>query len=142
MLQSNMYDYPGLGLPLRYNEQIGYDHYPIGAHGNNPGSNSLPIFVRELAMMDVMEKLTDKAQWNTKVFDDKIVGKWKNEALAIPNKELYSLATSGKDASFGHDEIQSGHQSDDMLDSILNERAFDYVSIAARHDDMLRLICE
>jgi len=47
-------------------------------------------------MMDVMEKLTDKAQWNKKVFDDEIVEKWKKEALATPKKQLYSIATSGE----------------------------------------------
>jgi hypothetical protein len=47
-------------------------------------------------MMNVMDKITDKPDWHKKAFDDNIVSKWRKEALAIPDEELFKLATSGK----------------------------------------------
>jgi len=88
--------YPGLGLPVRYYGRGDSDSYPIGAHSECYGSVSDIISVREVAMMDVMEKLTDKKDWNKKVFDDKIVDKWRDEALTIPDKHFWDLATRAK----------------------------------------------
>lgn len=71
--------YPGLGLPLLHMNQpytgsrVGeyeWKHYPIGAHASSPGAISDIIFVRELAMMNIMEQLTNKEDWNKKVFDE------------------------------------------------------------------------
>jgi hypothetical protein len=130
---STLYHYPGLGLPIRYNEQDNYGFYPIGAHGSNAGSESLPLFVRELAMMDIMEKLTDKPDWHKKVFDEEIVAKWRTEALAIPNLELYKLATSGKGQSWNNEEDGQVVLSDDEIkmipEGIMNGTAFQCVSI-------------
>jgi hypothetical protein len=110
-----MYQYPGLGLPLRYNPQYDYDFYPHGA--NNYGSESELIFVRELAMMDVMDKLTDKLDWHKKVFDDGIVEQWKKEAMAIPDEQFYQLAAAGKSRCY-----------DKEAEGIMNKTAFRYVS--------------
>ncbi|KAL6711466.1 hypothetical protein ACN47E_004400 [Coniothyrium glycines] len=126
-----MHEYPGLGLPLRHNEQNKYGFYPIGAHGSCYGSDSLPIPVREVAMMDIMEKLTDKDNWHKKVFDTTIVEKWKKEALAIPNEMLWKLAIDGKRQYYGEEE---GHDVQFFDDSkkwtetekgIMTETAFD-----------------
>ncbi|KAF8623010.1 hypothetical protein AX15_006568, partial [Amanita polypyramis BW_CC] len=38
--------------------------------------------LREFAMMGLMNQLTDKPDWNKKVFDDEIANKWKQEALS------------------------------------------------------------
>jgi predicted RNase H-like HicB family nuclease len=131
-----MHNYPGLGLPLRHYEQGDCEHYPIGAHSENYGAESVPLLVRELAMMDVMEKITDKQDWHTKVFDANIVSKWQKEALAVPDEELYRLATAGKTS--WHVEIDGVEQLvleddrsvglDQMPKGILNEQAFDSVS--------------
>lgn len=67
-------EYPGLGLPLRYYDRRG-ERYPIGAHYNFAAFCSDIIAVREVAMMYVMDRLTDKADWHKKVFDDAIVSK-------------------------------------------------------------------
>ncbi|CAO2652066.1 Nn.00g003490.m01.CDS01 [Neocucurbitaria sp. VM-36] len=98
-----MLDYPGLGLPLRHNKQDDYGFYPIGAHGSCYGSDSDMIPVRELAMMDIMEKLTDKENWHKKVFDNEIVVRWRKEALALPDEEFWKLATDGKRQYWDHD---------------------------------------
>lgn len=86
--------YPGLGLPLRYNPQE--ECYPLGAHNCCASALSDIIYVRELAMMSVMEKLTDKPGWHKKVFDDEIVERWRREALSIPDVDLWNLAIGGK----------------------------------------------
>lgn len=119
-----MYQYPGLGLPLRYNP---HDHpyYPNSA--SRYGSKAELIFVRELAMMDVMDKLTDKPDWSKKVFDDAIVEKWEKEALAIPDDTFYILATTGKARSGeGDDGIEN------KAEGILSPTAFKYVGISSR----------
>ncbi|GIZ41376.1 hypothetical protein CKM354_000468200 [Cercospora kikuchii] len=41
-----------------------------------------PLTQRERRMMALMGEITDKPEWDRKVFDDKIVAKWRAEALA------------------------------------------------------------
>ncbi|KAF7977248.1 hypothetical protein HWV62_4363 [Athelia sp. TMB] len=38
--------------------------------------------LREFAMMRLMNAITDKPGWNSKVFDEEIVAKWKSEAMS------------------------------------------------------------
>ncbi|KAJ4324576.1 hypothetical protein N0V84_003855 [Fusarium piperis] len=93
------YQYPGLGLDLRFHDQNeGREElYPVGIHTNCFGSESEMLFVREVAMMIVMERLTDKPDWHIKVFDDTITEKWIEEGLAIPVRPLYNeIARDGK----------------------------------------------
>jgi hypothetical protein len=115
-----MYRYPGLGLPLRYNPGHDYGYYPNSASLHSFESEL--ILVRELAMMNIMDKLTDKSDWHKKVFNDAIVEKWGREALEIPDATLYHLATAGKS--------QRG-KSEDGIDwkpeGILSPTAFHYV---------------
>jgi hypothetical protein len=123
-------EYPGLGLPLRNWEWQGYKFYPIGSHHNCYGSETEVIPVRELAMMDVMEKLTDKVDWHKKVFDDDIVSKWRKEALAIPDEHFWHLAIDAKTQHWTHDgdrlEFHDDRQSC-KLENILDEPTFDTV---------------
>ena len=44
--------------------------------------------VREYTMMEIMNRISDKPNWETKVFDDAITSKWKSEALATPNLDV------------------------------------------------------
>jgi len=128
--------YPGFGLPLRHRNDHGSDDfYPIGAHGSNYAATSEPISVREVAMMDIMEKLTDKPDWQKKVFNEQIITKWGNEALAIPDEQFWNLAFSGKYQYRDHDGVVQIR--DDNLDSvpmpenILDDDAFDIVGISS-----------
>lgn len=50
---------------------------PHGARGWYP----LPLTKRELSMLAIMNLLTDKPEWDSKVFDEAIVAKWKREAF-------------------------------------------------------------
>lgn len=60
-------EYPGLGLPLRHSPTY---VYPTGVQEQVDSSTVLTV--RELAMMVIMEKLTDKADWHKKVFDEEV----------------------------------------------------------------------
>lgn len=40
--------------------------------------------IHELSMLGLIEALTDKPNWSKKIFDDGIVRKWHDEALAMP----------------------------------------------------------
>ncbi|KAF3005687.1 hypothetical protein E8E13_005113 [Curvularia kusanoi] len=94
--------YPGLGLPLREYSQSRFEFpfFPIGAHASCYNSQSLPLPVREVAMMSVMDTLTDKAGWHIKINDETVVAQWRAEALAIPNMHWWQLACNTEDESW------------------------------------------
>ncbi|KAF2019444.1 hypothetical protein BU24DRAFT_419067 [Aaosphaeria arxii CBS 175.79] len=121
--------YPGLGLPLRHNPQETYGFYPIGAHGSCYGSDSDILPVRELAMMSVMDRLTDKPEWYHKVFDEQIVAKWREEALEIPDEEFWKMAFAAKSQYRSDTELivrdEWGLEHLEQLEGILSGNAFD-----------------
>lgn len=133
---TNMPDYPGLGLPLRHNPQRDYGFYPIGAHGSCYGADSKMLPVREVAMMSIMDRLTDKEDWHKKVFDDTIVSKWRKEAMAIPDEHFWKLATGDKRQWWNKDtgelKIQDDFGSNHVkpLKGVMNAASFDCVSLA------------
>lgn len=129
-----MPEYPGLGLPLRHFPQGNYDTFPMGIHGNCFGGDSNFLPVREIAMMIIMDKLTDKPDWHTKVFDDKIIAKWRKEALEYPDESLWQQTVGGKrlsrwevDSNDGDIDRASGRIK--PLEGIMSAEAFDYVSV-------------
>ena len=88
-------------------------------HAECTGSFSELLLVREVAMMIVMDTLTDKPDWHRKVFDDRIARKWTEEALAIPSDRF-------------HDEIVQKGPYNDVRDpkglgTILDEGCLTYV---------------
>lgn len=115
-------NYPGLGLPLRHFPQdFNAEVYPLGIHGNFHGSNSDLIPVREVAMMTIMDKLTDKENWHTKVLDNEIVAKWREEAVEYSDDLLWKIATSDKGVGdWINDHLRPVKQ-------IITNETFDYV---------------
>jgi len=80
-------------------------------------------------MMLVMDRLTDKPDWHKKIFDDNITAKWRAEALAWPDDDLWSRATRGKrDARYSGREAgdETGKQRE--IENILSDECFDFVS--------------
>ena len=69
-----------------------YDNctYPLGIYPEGSGNSSMIITVREVAMMLVMDRLTDKPNWHIKVFDDGIAEKWRQETMAWPEDDLWN----------------------------------------------------
>jgi hypothetical protein len=126
--------YPGLGMPLRHFPQgeRGQSVFPIGSHTNVWGSESEMLPVREVAMIMVMDRLTDKGDWHKKVFDDTIVAKWRDEALAIPDDELYALAARGKRRCDMEEMYNETHPNDfdtrlKRPNGIISEETFNWV---------------
>lgn len=134
--------YPGLGLPLRIELDSQQYCYPIGAHGSCRGATTPLLPVRELAMMHIMDRLSDKPEWHKKVWDEDIVAKWRAEAKAIPDIERWYLATTGKltreseenerrereQAEEYGEEYRPGWYQRCQLEGIINDHTFDCVS--------------
>ena len=66
--------------------------------------------VREVFIMIVMDRLTNHADWHTKVSDDESVAHWRSEVLSWP-QEIFSLSIA-----LPMD-----------LQSMLSEQVFDFV---------------
>jgi hypothetical protein len=54
------------------------------AHGVNDWVQHTRLTVRELSMLALMNALTDKTDWNVKIFNEETVIKWHKEALSMP----------------------------------------------------------
>ncbi|KAJ4859779.1 hypothetical protein T069G_04767 [Trichoderma breve] len=93
------FQYPGVNLPLNTSDRFRFDQLPpVYAIGmpQARGATSMILPIREVAMMLVMEKLTDKPNWHEKVFDETIVQKWREEARTQSENGLYSRIMEGK----------------------------------------------
>ncbi|KAK4125367.1 hypothetical protein N657DRAFT_680089 [Parathielavia appendiculata] len=123
-----MPSYPGWNLDLRWTgppdnhrrSSQNWD-YPKGIHYNCVGAQSHMLLVREVAMMLVMDRLSDKPNWNVKIFDDEIAEKWKAEALAWPDEDLWKRI-----ANIDHD--MESRWKPKMSRHILNKESVDYVN--------------
>ncbi|KAI1433153.1 hypothetical protein GGR50DRAFT_688475 [Xylaria sp. CBS 124048] len=111
-----MPSYPGLGLSKQHHPQTWGEFFPTGHHEDCLGSISDLLQVRELAMMHIMDRLSDKVDWHKKVFDEKIVAKWREEALAYPDEDLWNLTITRSDP----------HVFPTPITGILTEKSFDY----------------
>ena len=112
------YSYPGLGLNLRHHDQERCDaeYYPIGIFECSSAESEM-LLVREVAMMIVMDRLTEKPDWHVKVFDDAIAEKWIQEGLALPVKPLYD------------DIVDTGKPHPKRLTTILDRKCLEYVRL-------------
>jgi hypothetical protein len=78
-----------LDLTLRFQEESVLNVPGFGKtidHGGPSGSrlphgadawSSSALTLRDLTMMEIMDQLTDKEEWDRKVFDENIVSKWR-----------------------------------------------------------------
>ncbi|KAF6235510.1 hypothetical protein HO173_006193 [Letharia columbiana] len=72
---------PGFGLPVNYRSDKYFPNAVLHWSGTI-------LTVRELNMMAIMDKITDKPDWDQKVFDDTIVQKWRQEALGTEGMDV------------------------------------------------------
>lgn len=72
---------PGFGLPVNHDPN-GVKAFPH-AIGDMDLVQSLGITNRERRMMTFIGAITDKPEWERKVFDETIIAKWKEEAMAM-----------------------------------------------------------
>ncbi|KAK6815709.1 hypothetical protein PG987_016475 [Apiospora arundinis] len=120
--------YPGIDLDLRYFNGAGRHReqtpfYPIAVMPEAPGAVSDLFQLREVFMLAIMDKLTDKPGWHTKVFDDAIVAKWRAEAMHQPEDNLYRMATEAGDKGSTRRGTKIPQPT---RNRVLSEKAFDY----------------
>jgi len=131
MAISTMVQYPGVGLPLRHFLQIpkeeGETFFRMGAHKTCVGAETPMLPFREVAMLLLMDRLTDKPNWHEKVFDDAIVAKWRQEALTQPEESLRAAVLMDKAAATDLEgtPIPKRHRT-------VSQRTFDYVRLPFR----------
>ncbi len=112
-MEPRRHQYPGVDLPLRH---LGEDDAPrVGLYERIEESESELLHVREVAMMLLMDRLTDKPNWHEKVFDDAIVAKWRTEALTQSEEAVYKEIIGGEDVPMP------------KRTRIISEEAFGYV---------------
>ncbi|KAJ3459762.1 hypothetical protein MRS44_015835 [Fusarium solani] len=99
------FEYPGVNVPLRHGFHRGWrrgsdPNYPVGfpEYSKEGWADILPI--REVAMMILMDSLTDKPNWHEKVFDEDIVQKWRDEARQQPEDGLFARIMQDKESRF------------------------------------------
>lgn len=68
---------PGVGLPINVTLKDRFQHGINDFHADR-------MTIREVAMLAFMDHITDKPDWNTKVFDESIVEKWRAESQSQP----------------------------------------------------------
>ncbi len=88
------FQYPGFDLDLRHLED---EHYPVG-FPEAMGGESKILQMREVAMMMLMDQITDKPKWHEKVFDEAIVQKWRQEAAEQPEASFFARIMEGKES--------------------------------------------
>lgn len=120
------FQYPGVNLPMgpefvRVDERVPI--YPIGLPDTR-AADSYILPIREVAMMMLMDTLTDKPNWHEKVFDEAIVAKWRHEAMTQPQHGVFLRIMEGKWSSDKHPFPQC---------RILSEEAFEFVRRMTPH---------
>ncbi|KAI0198684.1 hypothetical protein F4808DRAFT_254042 [Astrocystis sublimbata] len=116
-----MPSYPGFGLSLRHLPQASGDIYPTGHHEECLVERPLFLQVREVAMMHLMDRLTDKVDWHKKVFNNDIVARWRTEALAYPDDVLWKLAAVAGTEYFKGQGSVKGIMTGNMFDYCIQE---------------------
>ncbi|KAJ4289335.1 hypothetical protein N0V88_007086 [Collariella sp. IMI 366227] len=81
MAASTTKQFPGFGLPIDHEGQ-GLDTFPL-AIGAMPWTSN-GVTLRERRMLEFINKITDKPNWEAKVFDEDIVCRWRAEADVRP----------------------------------------------------------
>jgi hypothetical protein len=125
------FEYPGVNVPLRHGFHRGWrrgsdPNYPVGfpEYSKEGWADILPI--REVAMMILMDSLTDKPNWHEKVFDEDIVQKWRDEARQQPEDGLFARIMQDKESRFIPKPISR----------IISEQTFDFVRQCYNAEDL------
>jgi hypothetical protein len=77
---------PGFGLPMQHTPPLrirlenGENKRGRFPHAIADYFSSAGVKLRERRMLDFIDKITDKPEWDRKVFDEAILGKWHEEA--------------------------------------------------------------
>ncbi|KAJ5141692.1 hypothetical protein N7476_004450 [Penicillium atrosanguineum] len=80
--QESRFDLPGFTLPLLYTKREYNDNnslFPNALDFEEDAYDGFLYTFREILMMRVMNTITDKPDWDRKVFDESITNKWRQE---------------------------------------------------------------
>lgn len=106
---------PGFGMSLT---QLPISNWGYFMHALSNRFASAGLKLREARMMDLMSQITDKPEWNRKVFDEGIVNAWREEAMSLTREMDFDG------------------------DVYMSERMFDYVSDLGKTTSLLSLYHE
>lgn len=125
---------PGIGLPLSQHSAL-----PTEGRCGYWYEHALPVTVRERVMMAIMATLKDKPDWERKVFDDLIVGRWRAEALTA-SSAMQAQDQTSETATTEDEQTQPSEAADPTSDynapvrqRVVTERLFQYVSLNGAH---------
>ncbi|KAI5363285.1 hypothetical protein Slin15195_G106690 [Septoria linicola] len=100
----------GVDCPLNAISDYSFSSTPSGGRPRFPNAindwSGTPLTLRERKMMALMGELTDKPDWHKKIFDDKIVAKWGDEALALNADAAPEVALTGNAIDYCIEELR------------------------------------
>ncbi|KAI0536264.1 hypothetical protein GGR58DRAFT_475769 [Xylaria digitata] len=79
---------PGFGKPLDAVSITPGAKYCLHALWSSFRFESVGLKLREVRMMEFMNQITDKPEWECKVFDEEIVNNWRKEAMGPQAQEM------------------------------------------------------
>lgn len=84
-------------------------------------------------MMSIIDRLTDKPDWEKKVFDEEIVAKWMKETMEVDDAVWWKLAKSDKRQRWDADGKLTviddwGADRMEVLKGVMSKDTFDCVS--------------
>ncbi|KAI0847455.1 hypothetical protein F5Y00DRAFT_241477 [Daldinia vernicosa] len=80
---------PGFGLPVEHMPDYSkIASYFLHALWDGKSFESEGLALREIRMMGFIDQISDKPNWEEKVFDETIVAKWKEEANMVSHQNL------------------------------------------------------
>ncbi|KAJ2988973.1 hypothetical protein NUW58_g3705 [Xylaria curta] len=85
--QSHRLKLPGFGMPLTQLPEDGGEYF-MHALWEACRFQSVGLKLREVRMMEFMNQITDKPEWERKVFDEQIVNAWRGEAMGTQAQEM------------------------------------------------------
>ncbi|KAK4173741.1 hypothetical protein QBC36DRAFT_303405 [Triangularia setosa] len=142
--KKQQHQYPGVNVDLRQLIQkgtSGIDFYRLGSFEGCKHYQTPVLFVREVAMTLLMDRLTDKPDWHKKVFNEETVAKWKREALAAPEDDIWNSIITDELLERAREQLQAkaewepeSYESVEWPElprkparqNIISEKAFDY----------------
>lgn len=113
---------PGFGLPVNYRPD---EHFPNAVLD---WSGTI-LTVRELNMMAIMDKITDKTDWDKKIFDEAIVQKWRQEALATEGMDVSEKMLDWVCTTFIKTPFSTEIYQNMLFDAMPSQDRRDYVNV-------------
>ncbi|KAM7217952.1 Protein of unknown function (DUF4246) domain containing protein [Rhypophila decipiens] len=123
MAGNREYKYPGIDLPLRQSDE---GAYAIARHldADDPSDPSCLLQIREVAMMILMDRLTDKPNWHERVFNQDIVDAWIRDTFTQSEEQVYESIVYYDSKMPARTRIISEKAFDNSIAELRNKAAF------------------